>query len=128
MADSNAEVTDKIRNQIIDIFQRVSTVAEKGVIIFLLAMGGTLFITALILRIGIDDHKFSNLSQAEFITIFIIAFLLILIAAGIKLYLQIIAFNLSKNQQRLGAEILGKVTDSGTKLAETSNPINPDKF
>lgn len=106
-----------VNEQVIITIERLSKVAEKGPVNFMLSFGAGMIIFSMLFKVEIGGFKISNLSTAEFITTTIVGAIITISAATIKFYqFYVSVIKVVKEQQKLGSEIVKQVSDTATEI------------
>jgi hypothetical protein len=118
---------------LLDGIEKTATIAQRGVIPFLLAMGAVLMFFCLALKIEVHkDAPFATLSTGQFVTVFVIAGILILAGTGFRVWTYTSEYILRKDELRVRLRIVeatsgltekgliasSQIAAANTKLAE----------
>jgi hypothetical protein len=104
--------------QVVNAMEKVSKVAEKGPVILLLTLGTVLFVAAIGLKVEIGGMRFSNLAPSEFIALAVSATLMLILGSLIRLYQYKSWQDITKEQQKIGGELLKKTVETAKKMVE----------
>ena len=105
-----------ITKQFSTLIEVTTRIAEKGPSVFLPAFGSSLIIAAFAMKLKILGNTVSNLSPAEFITVMLIASILIAGGACIRFYQYLLLQRASKQISNQVFAIAQKGIETGAEL------------
>ena len=113
-------------NIVVTAMERISTIAEKGPVNLLLSLGTGLIIFALALKIKIGDSQIGTLTTPEFISLLLLAALLLVLGSLLRLYQFKSGLDTLRAQQKVGADMLTRTTEVAATLAKPVGPQSPN--
>ena len=131
---TESEISDVLNRQVrtvnqsvLDMLKAASEIAAKGPSILMMSLGTTLIMLGIIFKLDIHGFHMASLSLGELIVIFAFGFLLIVGGAAIKVYEYYVSVVLvTRQQQKLGADLLKNTTDFAREIIKNSpKPSGP---
>lgn len=110
---------------IVESMERISKIAEKGPVTLLLSLGTALIIGALAMKIEIGGIKIATLAISEFISLLLVATLLLILGSLIRLYQFKTGLDTLRAQQKVGADMLTRTTEVAANLAKPADTPLP---
>ena len=104
-------------------FDKVSKLAERGVIYLLLILGGGLVLFAIIVRLVKD-----LMSQTDFIITIVVGTFILILGAGIRVYQLKTDLDLYKWQQEFNANLLSQLKNTATDITKAQQETNKNVF
>ena len=96
---------EDFNSQVITSMERLSKLSDKRASTVLFTLGSLLIITILGMRLEVFGVSASNLTPGEFVSIVILAGVLLLVAAGLRFYQERANQATSRSLQRTGSEM-----------------------
>jgi hypothetical protein len=110
----------------VEAMERISKVAEKGPTNLLLSLGTLLVLFALAMKAEIGGVRIASLAPSEFISLLVVATLLLVVASCLRLYQFKSGLDTLRAQQKAGADILTRTTEVAASLAKPVSPAPSD--
>jgi hypothetical protein len=120
------ELLSGFTNSMITAIERISKVAEKGPVTLLTTIGTVLLMLAVVMKFEFNGHKISNLTTGEFVTMVISASLLLIFGSFLRLWQYKSGLQTLKEQQKVGANLLAKTSQTGADLAKSDTSSLPN--
>jgi hypothetical protein len=105
LIETSMSLYGEFSDQIFSTMERLAKLSDKGASTFLFGLATVLLITVLGMRLEVFGVEASNLSSSEFISIVILAAVLLMVASALRFYQERADQAISRDIRRTGAEI-----------------------
>ncbi len=111
-----------IRREMTKAMEEVSSIAERGSSILLLALGASILIFAFLFKLQLFGVQVSTLSSAEFISALLVSMVLLLAGSGIRVYQFRTEQEVGKFFRESGIALVSRGMEVGAGLAKEPQP------
>ncbi len=113
-----------IRKEMTQTMEEVARIADRGASILLLSLGATMLIFAFLFKLRPFGVQVAELSSSEFISALLVAMILLLAGAGIRVYQFLKKEEAGKLVRESGVSLLSKTIDVSADLAKDRHDPN----